>query len=269
MLRDITIGQYYHADSAIHRLDPRTKLAGTFIYIISLFLFSKAAAFAIAVIFLALVINLSKVPFRFMIRGLNSLVFLLLFTSAFNIFLTPGQVIASFGPLNATDTGIRTAVITAFRLVLLVIGSSLLTLTTSPNNLTDGMERILKPLSVFKVPVHETAMMMSIALRFIPILMEETDKIMKAQQARGADFEHGSVIKRIKSLIPILVPLFVSAFRRANDLSMAMEARGYRGGEGRTRMKPLKYSAADRNAFVVLLLYIAAIIAAGLTPFIM
>ena len=255
MIRDITIGQYYQADSFIHKLDPRTKLIGTIIYIISLFLVKNVVGYVFTALFLAAIIKISKVPFSFIIRGLRAILVILLITVAFNLFLTPGQEVVSFWIFRITKEGIKVSVFMAIRLVFLIIGCSLMTLTTTPNNLTDGMEKLLKPLSKIKVPVHEVAMMMSIALRFIPILLEETDKIMKAQIARGADFESGNLIKKVKSMVPILVPLFVSAFRRANDLAMAMEARCYQGGEGRTKMKPLVYTQNDGTAYIVLLLY--------------
>ncbi len=263
MLRDITLGQYYATESVIHRLDPRVKLAGTIFYIISLFCFRNAWGYGAAVVFLALVIRLSKVPFRFMVKGMKSILFLLLITVVFNLFLTPGEVLVALWKLKITKEGLVLAVTMAVRLTLLIIGSSIMTLTTTPNNLTDGMERLLQPLKLFKVPVHEVAMMMSIALRFIPILLEETDKIMKAQLARGADFESGNLLKRAKAMVPLLVPLFISAFRRANDLAMAMEARCYRGGEGRTKMKPLIYRKRDYIAYLVLVIYLAGSIAAG------
>lgn len=263
MLRDITLGQYYRADSVIHRLDPRVKLVATFMFIISLFVANNFIGYVIAALFLALCIYLSKVPPKFIFRGMKTIFFLLLITMLFNLFLTPGEKLVSFWKLTITHEGLKMAVMMAIRLVFLITGSSLMTLTTTPNNLTDGLERLLRPLRLFKVPVHEISMMMSIALRFIPILMEETDKIMKAQMARGADFESGSLITRAKSLVPLLVPLFVSAFRRANDLAMAMEARCYRGGEGRTKMKPLIYKRNDYIAYAVLLAYIVLVIASG------
>ncbi len=264
MLREITLGQYYSTESKIHSLDPRTKITGTFVFIISLFLFRSVATTATAALFLLLVISLSRVPLGFMLRGMKSIVFILLITVVFNLFLTPGIPIFSFYGLVISDEGLKVAVFTAIRLVFLIIGSSIMTLTTTPNNLTDGLEALMNPLKVFRVPVHEVAMMMSIALRFIPILMEETDKIMKAQEARGADFEGGNVIDRAKALVPVLVPLFVSAFRRANDLAMAMEARCYRGGEGRTKMKPLVYKRIDLAAYFVLLSYLVLMILAGM-----
>ncbi len=263
MLRDITLGQYYQTESLIHRLDPRVKLGGTVLYIISLFLFKNFVGYLVAALFLALVIRLSKVPFRFMVKGMKGILFLLLITLGFNLFLTPGTVVVSFWKLKITKEGIYVAATMAVRLSLLIIGSSVMTLTTTPNNLTDGIEKMLKPLKLIKVPVHELAMMMSIALRFIPILLEETDKIMKAQIARGADFESGNLFKRAKAMVPLLVPLFISAFRRANDLAMAMEARCYRGGEGRTKMKPLIYAKRDYLAYVVMVLYVVGSVFVG------
>lgn len=263
MLRDITLGQYYQTDSVIHRLDPRVKLVTTICFIISLFIVDNFIGYLIAGIFLAVVIKLSKVPVKYILRGMKSIVFLLLIAVVFNLFLTPGEVVVTFWKIKITMEGIRQAVFMAIRLVFLIMGSSVMTLTTTPNNLTDGMEKLLNPLKIFKVPVHEIAMMMSIALRFIPILLEETDKIMKAQIARGADFESGSLIKKAKSLVPLLVPLFISAFRRANDLAMAMEARCYRGGEHRTKMKPLIYKKRDILAYGVVSCYLALCIAIG------
>lgn len=263
MLRDITLGQYYQTESVIHRLDPRVKLGGTLLYIISLFFFQNFLGYLVAAVFLAIVIKLSHVPFRFMVRGMKAILFLLLITVVFNLFLTPGTALVSFWKITITIEGLRMAVTMAIRLTMLIIGSSIMTLTTTPNNLTDGMEKMMKPLKVFRVPVHEVAMMMSIALRFIPILLEETDKIMKAQIARGADFESGNLIKRAKALVPLLVPLFISAFRRANDLAMAMEARCYRGGEGRTKMKPLVYRKQDRIGYICVCLYLVASITIG------
>ena len=260
MLRDITLGQYYPADSVIHKLDPRLKLFGTLIYIISLFVFKGLPAFILAAIFLVVLIKLSKVPFSYMVKGLKTIVLIMLFAAVFNLFLTPGTKLVSFWIFTITYEGLKNAVVMMVRLIFLIIGTSLMTLTTTPNELTDGLEKALSPLKYIKVPVHEIAMMMSIALRFIPILIEETDKIMKAQMARGADFEHGNLIQKAKNMVPLLVPLFVSAFRRANDLAMAMEARCYRGGEGRTKMKPLHYQKRDRMAYLTLLVYLAAVI---------
>ncbi len=260
MIRDITLGQYYPTNSILHKMDPRVKLVGTLIFIISLFLFDSIYGYLAATVFLAMVIRLSNVPFSFMVKGLRAIMILMLITVVFNLFLTPGETLVSFWKLTITKEGARTAAFMVIRLTYLIIGSSIMTLTTTPNNLTDGMEKLLNPLRVIKVPVHEVAMMMSIALSFIPILLEETDKIMKAQMARGADFESGNLIKKAKSLIPLLVPLFISAFRRANDLAMAMEARCYRGGEGRTKMKPLIYKKRDYMAYGSLVIYLAVII---------
>lgn len=260
MLKDITLGQYYHADSVLHRLDPRVKLAGTLIFIISLFLGQSLWLYLTATVFLAAVIGMSKVPFKFMIKGLRAVLFLLIFSALFNLFLTDGQTAVQFWIFKITWEGIWAASFMVIRLMYLIVGSSVMTLTTTPNNLTDGMEKGLGFLRVFHVPVHEVAMMMSIALRFIPILTEETDKIMKAQAARGADFETGGLMKRARAMVPILVPLFVSAFRRANDLAMAMEARCYHGGEGRTKLKPLKYKTEDKVAYLVLFAYLGLMI---------
>lgn len=259
MIRDITLGQYYPAKSVIHELDPRVKLVTTMIFVVSLFVAKGVVGYAIATVFLAMIIRLSKVPFSFMTKGLKAIIMLLMITVVFNLFLIDGDVVLwRLGFLRITDNGLRTAIFMAIRLVYLIIGSSVMTLTTTPNDLTDGLEKLLGPLKKVHVPVHEIAMMMSIALRFIPILLEETDKIMKAQMARGADFESGGLIKKAKNMIPLLVPLFISAFRRANDLAMAMEARGYHGGEGRTKMKPLVYKSRDKGAYLILLLYLVA-----------
>ncbi|MBQ8878420.1 MAG: energy-coupling factor transporter transmembrane protein EcfT [Lachnospiraceae bacterium] len=263
MLRDITLGQYYRTDSLIHRLDPRVKLVGTLVFIISLFVVDNFIGYIIAALLLVWVIKLSKVPFRFMVRGMKAIVFLLLIAVVFNLFLTPGETVFTVWKIQITREGIYLAAFMAIRLVFLLMGSSVMTLTTTPNQLTDGLEKLLNPLKKLKVPVHEISMMMSIALRFIPILLEETDKIMKAQIARGADFESGNLIKKAKSLVPLLVPLFISAFRRANDLATAMEARCYRGGEHRTKMKPLIYQKNDRLAYAVLWGYLAVCIVVG------
>lgn len=257
MLKDVTLGQYYPAKSVLHDLDPRVKIIGTLFYIISLFIFNSWG-FILGTVFLAAVILMSNIPFSYMLKGLKTIFILMLFTMALNLFLTPGEAIWSWKFLHITKEGLRMAGKTGLRLVYLVIGASLMTLTTTPTKLTDAIEKLLKPFTIIKVPAHEIAMMMSIALRFIPILMEETDKIMKAQMARGADFESGRLMKRVKALVPLLVPLFVSAFRRANDLALAMEARCYAGGEGRTQMKPLKYENRDRIAYVILWIYLAA-----------
>lgn len=258
MIRDITIGQYYPADSVLHRLDPRVKFIGTFLFLISLFVADSFWGYLLATCFLGGIILLSKVPVKFMVKGLKPLFIILLITVLFNLFLIPGEELWSVGFLTITVEGVQQAVKIGIRLIYLVIGSSVMTLTTTPNQLTDGLERILRPLNKIKVPVHEISMMMSIALRFIPILMEETDKIMKAQIARGANFESGNLIQKAKNMIPLLVPLFISAFRRADDLAMAMEARCYHGGDSRTQMKPLIYEKRDYGAYAVVLVYLAA-----------
>ena len=264
MIRDITIGQYYPANSKLHRLDPRVKIMCTLLYLISLFLFNNFYGYIVATVFLVAVIRMSKVPFKFIVKGLKPIIVLLMITVLFNLFLTnTGNVILSFWILKVTDAGLHAAVFMAIRLIYLILGSSLMTFTTTPNALTDGIEKLLWPFQKIKLPVHEIAMMMSIALRFIPILLEETDKIMKAQIARGADLESGNIIQKAKAMIPILVPLFVSAFRRANDLAMAMEARCYRGGEGRTKMKPLVYQKNDYVAYVLTVIYVVIAVVIG------
>ena len=261
MIRDITIGQYYPTDSYIHRLDPRVKILSTFAYIISLFLIDSYIGYIIVALFIYTITKISKIPLKFILKGLKAIFIIVLFTVVLNIFMAPGETILyEFGKIKVTLEGIKLAVRMVSRLVLLIIGSSLMTLTTSPIELTDGIEALLKPFSKIGVPAHEIAMMMSISLRFIPILLEETDKIMKAQMARGADFESGGIIKRAKALIPILVPLFISAFRRADELAMAMEARCYRGGENRTRMKELSYEGKDYIALSIMTILVVVTI---------
>ena len=257
MIREITLGQYYPVDSVIHRLDPRVKLLGTLVFLVALFVVDSWTMYGVAAVVLGILIKLSNVPLKFMTKGLKNILILLLISVSFNLFLTPGEPIFQLGILKISKEGLTIALKMGIRLILLVMGSSLMTLTTTPNQLTDGMEKGLRAFKKIGVPVHEISMMMSIALRFIPILIEETDKIMKAQQARGADFESGNIIQRAKAMVPILVPLFIGAFRRANDLAMAMEARCYRGGEGRTKMKPLKYEGRDRIAYFLMFLYFA------------
>ncbi|SCH07715.1 Energy-coupling factor transporter transmembrane protein EcfT [uncultured Clostridium sp.] len=264
MIRDITIGQYYPAQSPVHRLDPRVKIICTLIFLVSLFVQNSLLGYAVATIFLMIVIKASQVPLKFMLKGLKAIVILLLFTVVMNLFLTKGgEILVHFWIFTITEQGLRVSVFMAIRLIYLIVGSSLMTLTTTPNSLTDGIESVLKPLNKINVPVHEIAMMMSIALRFIPILLEETDKIMKAQIARGADLESGNIIQKTKAMVPILVPLFVSAFRRANDLAMAMEARCYCGGEGRTKMKPLIYEKRDYLAYTFSIFYLVVVIIVG------
>ncbi len=256
MFREITLGQYYPADSILHSLDPRVKLFGTLIFIITIFSFDNIVLFVLLVAVMYGVIKLSHVPFSFMVKGLKGIIFLLIFAGLFNLFLTPGKELFSFWIFTISDVGLKNAVVMTLRMILLIIGTSIMTLTTTPNQLTDGLEKSLGFLKKVGVPVHEISMMMSIALRFIPILIEETDKIMKAQTARGADFETGGLIKKAKAMVPLLVPLFVSAFRRANDLALAMEARCYNGGDGRTKMKPLKYNSMDQRAYICIFMYL-------------
>ena len=256
MIRDITIGQYYQTESVVHRLDPRVKLLGTLLFIIALFNYKNPVGYALGIIFLFAVIKLSHVPVKFITKGLKGIVIIMLMTVLISLFLTPGTTALTIGKVSITYEGIATALSMMIRLMLLIMGSSVVTLTTTPNNLTDGLEKGLGFLKIFRVPVGDVAMMMSIALRFIPILLEETDRIMKAQLARGADFENGNLIKKAKSLVPVLVPLFVSAFRRAGELAMAMEARCYRGGDGRTKMKPLIYKKRDAVAYLILFSFV-------------
>ncbi|MCR5740813.1 MAG: energy-coupling factor transporter transmembrane protein EcfT [Lachnospiraceae bacterium] len=252
MIRDITIGQYYQTKSVIHRLDPRVKLLGTLLFIIALFSYKNPLGYALGIVFMCMVIKLSHVPVKFITKGLKGIMMIMCITVVINLFLTAGTPLISFWKITITYEGLAMAVTMIIRLILLIMGSSIVTLTTTPNNLTDGLEKGLGFMKVFHVPVGDVAMMMSIALRFIPILLEETDRIMKAQLARGADFENGNLVKRAKALVPVLVPLFVSAFRRAGDLAMAMEARCYRGGDGRTKMKPLVYKKRDAVAYIIL-----------------
>ena len=259
------IGQYYPGHSVIHNLDARVKLVGTFFLIISLFFADNFKGYAAAALFLAATIFLSHVPPRFMLKGLKSITFIIIFAAFLNIFLTPGEnVIFSFYFLRFTMEGLIIAVKMTLRFTLLIVASSLLTLTTSPIQMTDAIEYLLKPLKKIKVPAHELAMMMAIALRFIPTLLEEMDKIMKAQMARGADFETGGLYKRAKSLIPLLVPLFISAIRRADELADAMDARCYRGDSNRTKMKAMKIKACDYYAIGCVAVYGLAIILASI-----
>lgn len=260
MIRDITLGQYYPGESWIHKLDPRTKIIGTFVFLVALFLVKDFWGFLVAVAGLALVIGISRVPLSFILKGLKPVFLIILFTFVINMFMTRGETLVEWGFLVITREGLYNAFFMGVRLVLLIIGSSLLTLTTKPIKLTDGIESLLGPLKKIGVPAHELAMMMTIALRFIPTLLEETDKIMKAQMARGADFESGNLLKRAKSLVPLLIPLFISAFRIAQDLAMAMEARCYNGGENRTRMNAMRYGRRDLLAAAAMVLFVLLII---------
>ncbi|MCC8142196.1 MAG: energy-coupling factor transporter transmembrane protein EcfT [Lachnospiraceae bacterium] len=261
MLNNITLGQFYPADSVIHRLDPRVKIAATILYIVSLFLVNGVVGWVIVIGFFIFITALAKLPAVMVLKGIRAIWILIAITAVCNFFFTQaGVVLVHRGVLTITTTGIHNTVYYTLRLIFLIAGASIMTLTTSPNRLTDGLESALWPLHRIGVPVSEIAMMMSIALRFIPILGEEAEKIKRAQLARGADFDEGGPIKRVRGLAPILVPLFVSSFRRAEDLGLAMEARCYRGGEGRTKLHPLKYARSDYVAYALVLLFFAAVI---------
>ena len=251
MLKDITLGQFFPGDSVLHKLDPRTKLILTLVYVVTLFAAVGPVTYGLMFVTLVLSVLLSKINLKTILRSIRPLVFIIVFTFVLNIFFTRGTPIFKVWFITVTREGLVTAVKMVARLIMLIVGTFLLTYTTSPIALTDGLERLLSPLKKIRVPVHELAMMMSIALRFIPTLIEETDKIISAQKARGADFESGNLIRRAKALLPILVPLFVSAFRRAEELAVAMESRCYHGGEGRTRLKQLKLARRDAVAFLL------------------
>ena len=266
MIRDITLGQYYPEQSVIHRLDARTKILGTLLYIIEIFLVKSFAGFGLVILALGVLIGISRVPVRFIFKGLKAVVFIILLTFVLNLFMFDGTVLWHWKFLTITYEGLYRSCFMALRLILLIIGTSMLTLTTKPMELTDGLEKLLKPFNRLGLPSHEIALMMSIALRFIPTLLEETDKIMKAQQARGADFESGSLIQRVKNMIPILIPLFVGSFRIAQDLALAMEARCYHGGVGRTRMKEIVFSRRDGVAGVLLAVFLGIVIASRWMP---
>lgn len=248
MFRSVTIGQHIPGDSVIHRLDPRTKILSAMFLIVLLFVVKGFVGYGLVALGLALVIRASRIPWKFVIHGLRPLMVILVLTLTLHLFMTEGRVIFQVWFLKVTWEGLIRGLMMGTRLVLLILGTSMLTLTTSPMQLTDGIETLLKPGKKIGIPAHELAMMMTIALRFIPTLLEETEKIMKAQMARGADFQSGGIMQRARSLIPLLVPLFVNAFRRADDLAIAMEARGYRGGEGRTKLKELKFQRLDAVA---------------------
>lgn len=260
MIRDITLGQYYPGSSWIHKLDARIKIIWTFVFIISLFLIKDFWGYIAVVVTLGLIIGISRVPLHFILKGLKPIFLIIIFTFAINMFMTKGTPLVEIWFLTITKEGLYNAMFMGIRLVLLIIGSSLLTLATKPIHLTDGIEKLLSPWQKVGLPAHELAMMMTIALRFIPTLLEETDKIMKAQMARGADFESGNIMNRAKSLIPLLVPLFISAFRIAQDLAMAMEARCYRGGSHRTRMNGMRLKKKDGIAVFLMILYLGLII---------
>ena len=263
MLKDITIGQFFPGESAVHRVDPRVKIVLVIALIVTLFLGAGPLSYALIFAYIAAVIRISGIPAKMVVRGLKPILFIMVFTGVLNVFYTPGDPIFEFGFLHPTWQGVRIAILMVIRIMLLIIGTSMLTYTTSPIQLTDGIESLLGPLKKLHAPVHELAMMMSIALRFIPTLIEETDKIMAAQKARGADFESGSLLQRARALVPILVPLFISAFRRADELATAMECRLYRGDVGRTRMRQLKLTRLDLAASAVSVFVFAAVIVVG------
>ena len=261
MLKDITLGQYFPGNSPVHRLDPRTKLIVLVVYIVALFLASSWVSYGVMFLFLAISIAISRIPLKALAHGMKPLLFILVFTGILNVFFTPGEtVLVSLGAIRITAEGLVRAVFMMLRILMLITGTFLLTYTTSPISLTDGLESLLGPLKAIRLPVHELSMMMCIALRFIPTLIEETDKIMNAQKARGADFESGSLMSRVRALVPILVPLFISAFRRADELATAMECRCYHGGGGRTKMKLLRYKLLDYKTFTLTLLLFSAMI---------
>ena len=265
MLKDITLGQFFPGDSVVHHLDPRTKLIFLVLYIVALFSATGWVAYGVVFAFLAIVIAISKIPLKALFHGMKPLVMILVFTGVLNLFLTGGEtVLVSFWKITITLEGVSRAAMMVLRILMLITGTFLLTYTTSPISLTDGLESLLGPLKKLHFPVHELAMMMCIALRVIPTLIEETDKIISAQKARGADFESGNLMQRVKALVPILVPLFISAFRRADELATAMECRCYQGGTGRTKMKLLRFRLWDYEAFGVGVLLLAAIIGLNL-----
>ena len=264
MLKDITLGQYFPGDSAVHCMDPRMKLILTIAYIVAVFMIGNLPGYLLALGYLYLVVRISGIKFGYLVKGVKPLRFIIIFTFVLNLFFVQGETpVFDFGFWTLTKEALSNAVFFAMRLIFLVMGTSVLTLTTSPIQLTDGLESIMRPLQKFHFPAHELAMMMTIALHFIPTLLEETDKIQKAQMARGADFESSNLIARAKAMVPLLVPLFVSAFRRANDLAMAMEARCYRGGEHRTRLRELKYTKLDLYAALSMIAFIALVVLEG------
>ncbi len=261
MLKDITLGQYFPGNSPVHKMDPRIKIMLSLAFMVAIFCINSAIGYFALFIFTGFTIFSSKIPFIFMIKAVKPLMFFVIFTAILNVFFTRnGEVLVSFGFITVTKDGLISAGAMIMRIVFLILGTSLLTYTTSPIELTDGMERLLRPLSKIGVPSHELAMMMSIALRFIPTILEETDKIMKAQTARGADFESGNLLNRAKALIPLLVPLFISAFRRADELAMAMECRCYHGGNNRTKMNELKLCKTDFCAIAIFIIFVAIVI---------
>ena len=261
MLKDITLGQYFPGDTVAHRLDARTKILLVMLYIIALFCAKSFTAYALLAAVLAVCVRVSRVGLRSLVRGLKPVLFIIVFTALLNLFFTPGErYVLEWGFLRVSDTGLRNAVFMVLRIMLLIMGTFLMTYTTSPISLTDGLERLLNWMKRLRVPVHELAMMMSIALRFIPTLIEETDKIMSAQKARGADFDTGNLMQKARALVPLLVPLFISAFRRADELAVAMECRCYHGGEGRTRLRQLRYRGIDYAALALGVALVAAVV---------
>lgn len=260
MLKDITIGQYFPGNTIVHKLDPRIKIIIISLFIFSLFFIKSFIPYIFILGFILMVVKISKVPLKFILKGIRPLLFIILITFFINIFMTRGEVLFEMGPLTITKEGLRLGFFMGIRLIFLITGTSLLTLTTSPIALTDGIEKLLTPLKKIGLPAHELAMMMTIALRFIPTLLEETDKIMKAQMARGADFESGNILNRAKNLVPLLVPLFINAFRRADELATAMEARCYRGGDNRTRLNELKLDKRDITALVSMIVFFGLIV---------
>lgn len=260
-MRDISIGRFYDVDSPIHALDPRLKLILSFVYIGFIFYFTSIASIALISVLMVLIIALSKVPFKYIARGIRPVLYIVVFTVIINLFMTGGTELFRFYFIRVTVEGLLRSFFMGLRLILMIVGASLLTYTTSPIMLTDAIEQLLKPLSKIKVPAHEIAMMMSIALRFIPTLVEESDKLIKAQMARGANFDSRNIFKRAKMFMPLIIPLFVNSLKRADDLAIAMEARCYRGGEGRTRYKTLKYSKKDFYALALFILGLAFVFA--------
>lgn len=260
-MRDITIGQFYNVDSPVHRLDPRVKIIFAMIFVVSLFLGKNPFLFLIAFAVLAVYIKISNVPLKFIFRGMKTLSLIILLSGLLNLFTVKGvNVVFEWGMIRITENGIHAAIYTTLRLGFMIVGSSMMTYTTTPNSLTDGLEKMLGWMKKLGVPVHEFAMIMSIALRFVPVLVEELDKIMKAQMARGIDFNEGNLFVRLRKLIPILVPLIVSAMKRSEELAMAMDARCYHGGEGRTKMKPLVYQRRDYIAYALIFVYLIGMV---------
>ncbi len=265
MLKDITLGQFFPGKSIIHRLDPRFKIIFTLVFIVMLFVADGYPRLAVGLLFLALAASVSGIPPRLMLKSIKPIVPIIILTSVLNIFfIRTGDLLFSWHFIKITEQGVNTAVFMAVRIIALIVGTSLLTYTTSPIVLTDAIERLMSPLKKIKVPVHETAMIMTIALRFIPTLIEETDKIMSAQKARGADMESGNIVRRAKALVPVLVPLLVSSFRRAGELALAMECRCYHGGDGRTRMKQLRSAPRDYVALLITALFMGAVVAVNI-----